>query len=640
MPFRPPRVLFQTAALAALAMLPGLTGCGSLMTSELVAPLVAPLGGSMTPTRTVEQFTAGLEASDYATLRSLASPRFAAAALPDEGSLGTFDLVGLPVGEVTVDEVRETSPTKREVRCSVGPQSERLMFDLVRSGEQAAWTVDEITMRRGKGKAAVSRTVSEQMELLLTVRDLIRTWQRDDTEANIEAKLATAEPLLADSLRTLPAAWQAQLLDEFFGGVLRSAPKAKLVDGQARIELSHKNGRLRLLLAQAEDDAGNDAGDDAEVDADASWRLRTAVLTEGRGDKVERDLRDEADILDAAGRFITAMESGDLDAAAEAATSTLAGNALKRSDTLGANETYGQMLAAEYALRLAASRTEVTIDRGEVVHQITVRTADESGERSVDPLVEEVTTYDGDSVTRLSATLTLASTIRLFHDSLLAGEIGPLKMLSTTAFDEEVWLQFSRAELAAGFGTSRRDVLSRIVLDPLPDAEPEIAWNGPQMVATFRTGPGEGTAIAYELTSSGQETLVDDIRIDGQSLRVELGSLLVMDQMADALATGDAVAVKDASTPELSQVVWDLQLPEDLPTRLDLMPVLTQIPLAIDVTPIDTIVTVSGAKLVLREVGGRLRIGDVIYLDAAGRETTRFATEVRNERHANAIGAE
>ena len=577
---------------------------------------------SMVASRTIEQFTASLESGDFQSLQALTTSQFANAALPDESSLGTFELVGLPSGEIEVEEVEEISDTRQRVTATIGTPPQTLVYDLSRPSGSGDWKVDEITMKRGRGRAEVTRTVTEQMELLLAVREIVRGWQRDDLTAALDA----TEDTLADPLRQLPEAWRTQIAEEFFGNVLPGAPKAKLVDGQARIDLSHKTGRLRLLLGR---------------DADSRWALRTAVLTEGRDEKTSRDLRTEADVLGVTGRFLTALANDDPTAAAEYATDSFAANALHGIDLTSVDMPLARMTDAAYSLRQEPTRTEVSVTvpeaagdtagSDEATYQITVRTSRPGDETDITPRVEEVTTFAGDSIVRLSADLNLEPTVRFFHAALLAGDVDRMRTRSIKAIDNELWRHWVEAAGVSG----RNDLFARIDLVPLPRRSPEVTWDGPTMRATFADGDRR---ITYKLRSAGQQVLVEDIEIvESQrdlprSIRRELATLLAMDEMADGLITGDVLLIRRASTPELSSMVWELQAPEDLPAELDLLPLVRSLPKTITATPLDTLVEVDGGTVVMRDDGGRLKIDDVIYYGEHGQETGRFANRVRRSR--------
>ena len=576
---------------------------------------------TMVATDTIERFAESLETGDFETLQSLTTPDFAATALPDESSLGTFDLVGLPLGEIEVEAIEELSDTRQRVTATVGEPPQTLVYDLSRADTRSDWRVDEITMRRGNGRAEITRTVTEQMELLLAVRDTIRRWQRDDlTDA-----IAATEDGLAEPLADLPEAWRRQIADDFFGGVLRGAPKAKLVDGQARIDLSHKTGKLRLLLAGSDD-----------ADASTNWTLRTAILTEGRGEKTERDLRTEATVLGATGAFLAAMDASDAAAATEACTPAFAENAIASLDSDPAafdalDVPFAELAESAYQLRQETTRTEVTIERDETTYQVTVRTARPGDDGDTRPLVEELTTYDGDAIVRLSAQMTLQPVVEVFHDALLAGDVPRLRPLSAKAIDNELWRHWVERPGVSG----RSDLFSRVILDPLPRIEPEIVWSGPQMTLTYPSGDG---TITYRVRSAESRVLVEDIERTesrsetARSLKLELAALLAMDELADGLLTGDRLLIRQACTPELSSMVWDLQAPEDLPPELDLLPIMRSLPQTIQRTPLDVMVDVHGATIVMRDDAGRLKVDEVIYRGEHGEELHRFANSVRRSR--------
>ena len=640
-----------------------------LLALLLVTLTMLPGCSTMLAGRTIERFAESLEAGDFGDLQAITSERFAAAALPDADSLATFDLVKLPVEDVTIDEVEELSETHHRVRASVGQPPQTLVYDLKRTARGAAWQIDEITMKRGQGKAAVSRTVSEQMQLLIATRDLIRAWQRDDLAAAFEL----AESPVGEPVETLPAPWQQQLAGDFFGDVLRGAPKASLVDGQARIDLPHKSGRLRLLLAQADDsttpaDASTTSTDDDEAmafdepstsPAAPRWVLRTAVIAGERGRR-ERDLRTEARQLATAAGFLAAMDARDVEAACSTATDSLAANTLRRVDLATATEPFAALLTRPYDLRVEPSRSELTLEDESITYRVTIRTSEPGEIGETPPKVEEMTTWRDGTAVRLTAALTLEPTIAIFQQALLEGNARLLGLLSIERFGAAVWSRWQ---------PQRDDVFAKLIVEPLPGTSPRISWNGGQVNVRYALGDDESAgSVTFRLRSAAQKLLVEDVLTTDsatsppRSLRLELACLLTLDEMADGLLTGNLAAVRAASTPGLSRLVWDLQAPEDLPPGLDLLPIVGNLPQRVWRRPAgslgaasttddeargrrqtvftgdDILADFAGHRVVLREHEGRLCIDDVLDLTPDGREAGRFTTHVRKHRVAAALG--
>ena len=586
-------LLFGAAAVLAGGTL---SGCGSMMT-----------------TRAIEQFQTHLEAGDLSRLSAATTDRFRTAALPDPSALPTFDLLDVPVGELTIVEVREPSETTRDVDVTVEGSSQKLTYHLVKNADSlgpAKWLVDEITMRQGGSRRAVEKTVSDQMSLLLGVRDSVRMWQEGDADA--VANNAVGE--LSDSLGDVPPAWRSQLAARFFGGVLKSKPRAKLINGQAQVELAHKEGRLKLVLDEG----------------DAGWQVRTAVLV-GRDKSIVSEARTEAATLAAVAEFTAALEQGNLSTLQTCAAEDLYENALAVSDLSGVTLRWMEIASAPYELRSAGDTAELSLPLGEATVQFSVGPRDGSTrQRSV----SEVTTYDAGQTRRLSAELLTLPTVELFARTFESGDVQRLRHLTTRQWERPVW---------SAYGPGREDAMLSLPLPPFPrqpadsTAAASVRYDGPTVEVRQVT---DDAIVTYRLNAAAGRVLVDDVELidlrGAISLRDRLAVLLTMDQAADAILTGDLETLADASSPTLNRLVWNWSTPEDLPPSLDLLPLLKAPVRTVTVGSEAAVVTVgddrSRAKLLFS--GVRPRLDEVVFLDAVGIEVARLSGAARQHRAA------
>jgi hypothetical protein len=184
------RTLCACAALAVAS-----SGCANLMTS-----------------RAIDAFSKSLAEGDADRLRNVSSERFAQQALrlPEAGD--DFKVLNIPQGKLTILKSEDLSDDKKHVTVQVGESDDRpetLEFHLIRPAGGRRWVVDDVFVTQNKGgrNGPVTRSVTEQMDLLLTVREFLAAWKtgtRDEV-------LAIADDELRAVLADLPPAYLNQL---------------------------------------------------------------------------------------------------------------------------------------------------------------------------------------------------------------------------------------------------------------------------------------------------------------------------------------------------------------------------------------------------------------------------------------------
>jgi hypothetical protein len=150
------RTLLACAALGLSA-----SGCTNLMTSH-----------------TIDAFAKGLASADTEQLREHSSERFAQQALrlPEAGD--DLKVLGLPKGKLTVVKVEDVSHDMKHVTVQIGDSGEAnqtLEYHMTRPAGSRRWVVDDLFVTQkstGRG-ASISKSVTEQMNLLLTVREFL-----------------------------------------------------------------------------------------------------------------------------------------------------------------------------------------------------------------------------------------------------------------------------------------------------------------------------------------------------------------------------------------------------------------------------------------------------------------------------------
>jgi hypothetical protein len=512
------RTLLAGALLACLA-----PGCANLMTS-----------------RAIDAFAESVAESRTEDLREVTSERFAQQALrlPEAGD--DLKVLNLPHGKLTVLKVEDVSSNLKHVTVQVGDSGERndtIEYHLIREPGQRRWVVDDVFITRnktGRGEP-VTKSVTEQMNLLLTVREFVAAWSkgtRDDA-------LDVAAPGLQEALAPLPPSYLQQLTAEMVDGVnTRSLrPEARIDGERAVVMVSRTGGKLMISL---------------NLDGDR-WRV-TDVAAESRDGSPVASVRVMAGALQAASRFLSAYAAADHSALEAASTPSLYKNSLVAADLADVPLPVVGLLAARYEYHHHGDRVDVVLPQPDMSYMVTLAASgaeDGTGASSLpEYAVEEVTIFEGRTGQRkrLSALYTTQAVVDLFAEALITRDRARLNALSTSEFSQRTW------------SLANDPVLQAV---PMPEIEP----TPPRVVSTvFQGTMAEVTvmqgsrALTYVLRSSRGRMLVDDVLLPvadrSNSLKSNLEVLIPVYSFALGAHHHDMNLLRQNSAPGLNRMAW------------------------------------------------------------------------------------
>lgn len=204
-----------------------------------------------------------LESGDLQKLKNATSERFEERALRQDVALDDLKLLRLPTGDLEIDKVEEVSPTVKRVTVMVGESKQKLKYQLKLDPQTKKWVVDDIYLKQKKEGVTATKSVTEQMDLLLSVREFLDAWKdgdRDDV-------LRTVTPEFAEALRPLPPAYLNRLTQQVVGKQKtgkRLQPRAQLDENTAHIRLPIAVGELWLTAKRAD---GHWLVDEVEVNS-------------------------------------------------------------------------------------------------------------------------------------------------------------------------------------------------------------------------------------------------------------------------------------------------------------------------------------------------------------------------------------
>lgn len=486
-------------------------------------------------TRTIARFTKAIEDADLADLKANASERFERKALRLSQSLDDLEILKLPEGEASIVQVVDVSKNEKNVVAEIGDSKRKLLYRLTKDGQTGKWVVDDIHVNQKHKGLVAAKSVSEQMDLLLTVREFLSAWTGGERMKILES----ATPRLRSVLEALPPAYLAQLCKQVIGDRAEQRklrPEAQLDEDVAIVRLPGVAGAMVLSLKVV----------------DQQWKIDdVAVESSGDGEHVPSVLKTAA-VVRTAVEFLESYGTGNKASLADLCSKDFYENSLKHADLSSVELPAPEALSGEFDVKLFDPLADVVVAGDVETFKIGLKRRDREAGSGDTPefLVDDVTIYelDGDQVKRLSALFTAHAIMHVFSKALREGDMAMLKETATVDFNTRVWQQLARSDL---------DQL------PLGEIEPER----PVVVSTiFDDAIVEITvmqgrrALTYVLRDHAGAVRVDDVLVPvlarPGSLKATLELVVPVRRVASGIQTADIAILQKHSSTELNRLVW------------------------------------------------------------------------------------
>src|SRR5690606_16859818 len=114
-------------------------------------------------------------------------------------SLDDLKILNLPKGKVSVASIEDVSPSEKKVTVEVGETKKQVLYKLTRKPGSRKWLVDDIYLKQRKAgeDKTITKSVTETMDLLLTVREFLDSWETGDREDVLSVTTPELQELLA-----------------------------------------------------------------------------------------------------------------------------------------------------------------------------------------------------------------------------------------------------------------------------------------------------------------------------------------------------------------------------------------------------------------------------------------------------------
>jgi len=497
----------------------GLTGCTNLLTQQAI-----------------DRFSTGIQAKDLDSLKDSTSEDFEQKALRLSESTIDLKVLNIPTGKVTIVKVQEIAPGERKVYVKVGEKAQQLEYRLVKDASGHRWVVDDLVLPKSTKSttAPVSRSVAEQMDLLLSLREFLKAWQ----EGERDQILSVCAPDLRQQLEGLPDPWLKQLASQ----VVADVPKHKSLRPDARVDKDHAVLMLGKLVVEFRQIEGH-------------WQLTDAAAD--AKDESVRSSRKLAGCLVQTQKFLQAYGSGIKTTLQEATTPEFHEQCLAGAELETVPLPVQSLLGLSYEARQQKSHTDILLDGPGGVYMFTLSTGElaptastPAGSDNAAPRISEVTIFEknGSQVKRLSSMFLSQALLHVYADALINRDKTRLEKMSTEDFRRRVW---SRAD---------QSVLKTLPFPEIESAPPEVTATVFQGDVTEVTVSQGSRALTYVLHSTSGGLLVDDVLMPvldrPSSLKANAEQMIPIYQFAAGMYNGNLKVLRQASDEGLNRIVW------------------------------------------------------------------------------------
>ncbi|MEZ6122295.1 MAG: hypothetical protein R3C49_03845 [Planctomycetaceae bacterium] len=570
-------------SLLMLPMIVGLSGCAHSL-----------LNHSAVEERVITEFADALREENEPALRRIASTRFEEKALRSDDVLTDLRVLRLPTSELSVVEVKDITPDRREV-IAKEESGGKYQFHLVNDPAKNYWTVDDVLVRQRSKGTQITKSTTEVMDLLMTLREFLDVWE----QGSRDEILAMMSPDLAASLEPLPEEWLKALTQRIAStyeeGMARK-PEANLDEEDAVVKLPTRVGHLMIRITRDE----------------GRWLIDDVEAHSRREENYAGSIRRQADAMNAVNQFLTAYGAKNHDQLKSITTEKFYSTSLDLADLSLIQLPGPEKVPTEFDIRayenlltfmLPAGREVVRLDLEEQISEIPdVVQLELTGTRNTGPrfLVREVTLYDKgtDRQRSLSAVFTAPTRASLFLKALQDRDHEMLTQVSTGEFAKGTWQR------------ATPDILSAL---PIPNFYDE----GMKLTNSHSIGnrteleftSGNGGVFTCSMVNQNGFLRVDDIQYPsnhGQvtSLKNTLELSIPIQEFRRAWAAGDMEKLQKSCSSDFNRLVWShLQA---RPGRFSALPRQMSAPL------IDTRVTLERATVRLGDGQGIPTVANLI----------------------------
>lgn len=378
-------------------------------------------------TRAITAFSANLRDENLDGLLHATTDDFHQRALRTATALEDLKILNLPDGKSTIVEVEDVSESRKRVTVQVGEGKKEIFYELARQ-DSGQWVVDDIYLKQKKRGVVAYKSVTEQMDLLLTVREFLDSWSRGDRDQVLGV---TSQEFRA-ALDPLPPSFLASLTRIVAAGRPTDGkykPNAQLDDAQAVVRLPRIQGDTVITMTLV----------------DNRW-LVSDVAIDSKGDDQLPSMKTMAHAVNGCTAFLAAYAAQDRDKLSKVSSPEFYEGSLSVGDLDQVHLPDPQLFEHDLQVKLRGSRADFVLRNDQELVQIDMHSAPQTALKAPPRfLVSDVTIYEIETKQekRLSALFTAQGMLDIFMRAMAARDVSTLKHASTRDMSMRVWSKLS-----------------------------------------------------------------------------------------------------------------------------------------------------------------------------------------------------
>jgi len=510
----------------------------------VLASLAISLGAgcaNFVESRAIEQFADRLHSEDLSGLKQATSSEFSERALRTASALQDIKILRLPDGKISVLDVEYVDDSRRRVTVEVGEGKKEIFYELVRS-DAGKWVVDDVYLKQKKLGVTTFKSVIEQMDLLLTVREFLDAC--DGGDRNHLLQITGLE--FSAALERLPPSYLARMTAEVLGEKSPTSnfkPQAQLDETTAVVKLPRAGGDTVLSLALQ----------------GTTWKVTDVAIDSKNEEEQMPSLHKHAIAVNTCVDFLDAYQRDDKVALAPLCDADFFSGSLSIANLKQVLLPGPQLGEHELTVKLHGHRADFLLKGEREVVQVEMRRED-SPEPEAPPqfLVSDVTIYEIETrqEKRLAALFTAQSMLQLFCEALAQRDLDHLKHSSTQDFANSVWRRLNSATVQ-GLPLEQFD-------------SPDLEISSMQFLGSLTRVHAQqgGQPVIYLLREEAGRFYVDDVlwQAPGRpaSVKETLALLIPVQNFAAAVALGRAPQqqaqvlemMQETCSTDFNRMVW------------------------------------------------------------------------------------
>ncbi len=485
--------------------------------------------------RAIHGFAAALESKNLDRLKARSSEQFEHKALRMAEALDDFKILRLPDGKASVVKVEDVDDDEKNVTVEVGERKRKVLYKLVKDAKTKKWVVDDIYLNQKKDGVTATRTVTEQMDLLISVREFLSAWGEGDRERILE--LSTDE--LSAVLAQLPPEYLSQMTGTLTAQTTRSGqhrPEAHLDGEVAVVRVPRPSGDLTLRFAYQLE----------------CWKVADVAI-ESRDDKKHvPSLEKTSRAMLTAMQFLQAYAAADRKQLAEACTPKLFNKSLKYGDPATVPLPGPDDLKGKFDITLNPNGADLVINGADAVVRIDMqRDEKQAADKPAEFRVEDVTIYEMHTQQnkKLSSVFTASAVVGIYAEALAQRNLPVIRQMSTQTFNRAVWKRVDDELM---------QFLPLAEIEPVPVQVVSTDYQGSMTQVTVHQGRHTLTYIVHD---RGGDVSIDDVivPVPGRpySLKQLLDTMLPVANFIRAIERSDLKMLTVGSSDDFNRMVWN-----------------------------------------------------------------------------------